>query len=58
MVRVPQNEKCIVIERKPSDPMRKYIKARNQQHDLFIAAFTTLAKRLPQLLVADRRTIA
>ena len=51
-------KKCIVIERKPSDPMRKYIKARNQQHDLFIAAFTTLAKRLPQLLVANRRTIA
>ena len=28
LVRVPQNEKCVVIERKASDPMRNYIKAR------------------------------
>jgi len=38
-----------VIERRPTDPMRKYIKACNQQHDLFIAAFGAIERGLREV---------
>ena len=49
LVKIPANDRCVVIDRKPSEPMRKFIKMQNQQHDLFIAAFGALSRGLKEV---------
>jgi len=46
LVKSPANDRCKVLDRKPSDPMRKYIKARGHEIDLTIQRIQCLGKYL------------
>ena len=46
LVKVPQNDRCVVFERKASDPFRALYKTRARELDLFKQAFGALAKGL------------
>jgi hypothetical protein len=58
IVRSPQNPAARILERRASDPLHEYIKARNQQHDLFKAAFTSAAQALELLQHSGQRHAA
>jgi len=46
LVKSPANDRCKVLERKPSDPMRKFIKARGRTIDLTIQRVECVRKYL------------
>jgi len=45
----PANSKCVVLERKPSDPFRALAKTRQRELDLFADAFRKLANGLQSI---------
>lgn len=49
LVRVPQNDRCLVLTRKPSSPFRAMQKARVREIDLFKQAFETLKAGLQEV---------
>ena len=50
LVKTPANDRCVVIDRKPSDPFRAWQKTRTRQIDLFSQAFEALHRDLQQVI--------